>query len=89
MGESDIDSIEEICVTPEQIKKRMDAVQRTLGNLAQQITTLQGQVAASAGLQWDRAAPKAFVVIWKYSIQPFRRKRDDRFSYCQRNYIDT
>ena len=51
VGESDIDSIEEICVTPEQIKKRMDAVQRTLGNLAQQITTLQGQVAASAGLQ--------------------------------------
>ena len=46
-----LDSIEGTCVfTPEQIKRRMDAVQTTLDGLTQQITDLQEQAAASEAL---------------------------------------
>ena len=46
-----LDSIEGNCVfTPEQIKRRMNAVQTTLDGLTQQITDLQEQAAASEAL---------------------------------------
>ena len=46
-----LDSIEGTCVfTPEQIKRRMDAVQTALDGLTQQITDLQEQAAASEAL---------------------------------------
>lgn len=79
-------SIEGTCVfTPEQIKKRMDAVQATLDDLAEQITVLQEQAVASAELaneiqqqhqklltwaeMFDSASPQEKKMIASYMIK--------------------
>ncbi len=81
-----LDSIEGTCVfTPEQIKKRMDAVQATLDDLTQQITVLQEQAVASAELaneiqqqhqkllswaeMFDSASPQEKKMIASYMIK--------------------
>ena len=81
-----LDSIEGTCVfTPEQIKKRMDAVQTTLDGLTQQISDLQEQAAASAAfanelqeqhkrlLSWadmfDSASPQEKKMVASYIIK--------------------
>ncbi len=81
-----LDSIEGTCVfTPEQIKKRMDAVQATLDDLTQQITVLQEQAVALAELaneiqqqhqkllswaeMFDSASPQEKKMIASYMIK--------------------
>lgn len=60
-----LDSIEGTCVfTPEQIKKRMDAVQTTLDGLTQQITVLQEQVNASAELAKELQEQHKKLLSW-------------------------
>lgn len=88
-----LDSIEGTCVfTPEQIKKRMDAVQTTLDGLTQQITTLQEQAEASAELanelreqhkkilswaeMFDSASPQEKKMIASYIIKAVTLTRD-------------
>lgn len=87
-----LDSIEGTCVfTPEQIKKRMDAVQATLDDLTQQITVLQEQAVASAELanemqqqhqkllswaeMFDSASPQEKKMIASYMIKAVRLTR--------------
>ena len=88
-----LDSIEGTCVfTPEQIKKRMDAVQTTLDGLAQQITVLQEQANASAELakelqeqhkkllswaeMFDSASPQEKKMVASYIIKAVTLTRD-------------
>ena len=79
-------TLEETCVfTPEQIKRRMDAVQSTLDDLTGQISVLQEQAAASAELaneirqqhqkllswseMFDSASPQEKKAIASYMIK--------------------
>ena len=88
-----LDSIEGTCVfTPEQIKKRMDAVQTTLDGLTQQITILQEQANASAELakelqeqhkkllswaeMFDSASPQEKKMVASYIIKAVTLTRD-------------
>lgn len=88
-----LDSIEGTCVfTPEQIKKRMDAVQTTLDGLTQQITILQEQANASAELanefreqhkkllswaeMFDSASPQEKKMVASYLIKAVTLTRD-------------
>lgn len=60
-----LDSIEGTCVfTPEQVKKRMDAVQATLDGLTQQITIYQEQATASTELAKELAEQHEKLLSW-------------------------
>ncbi|MCI8811339.1 MAG: recombinase family protein [Oscillibacter sp.] len=60
-----LDSIEGTCVfTPEQIKKRMDAVQTTLDDLTQQISSFQEQAETSAKLAKELAEQHQNLLSW-------------------------
>lgn len=60
-----LDSIEGNCVfTPEQVKKRMDAVQATLDGLTDQITVLQDQAKASEELAHELQAQHQKLLSW-------------------------
>jgi len=88
-----LDSIEGTCVfTPEQIKKRMDAVQNALDDLTQQTAVLQEQAAAAAELanelkeqhkrllswadMFDTASPQEKKMVASYIIKAVILTRD-------------
>lgn len=60
-----LDSIEGTCVfTPEQVKKRMDAVQANVDDLTQQIQTLQEQASESSALANEIAEQHQRLLSW-------------------------
>jgi hypothetical protein len=88
-----LDSIEGTCVfTPEQVKKRMDAVQATVDELTEQISILQEQASESAALaaeikthhqnllswadMFDSASPQEKKMIASYLIKAVTLTRD-------------